>query len=128
MAGNVTPACHHRPMAFGQSAGPPAGHRQIERLLELLAAEGYGDFREARGAFGLNQRQAGGKFTVDEADDLIRQLEDAEFIRDGGDQPPAAAPKLVPPKQSRAERAAADLTDEVLAAELQSRGWIVVAP
>ena len=64
-------------MAFGQSMGPPAHGRQIARLKELMLAAGHVDFRDARGPLGLNQRQAGGKFTRDEADALIELL-DAE--------------------------------------------------
>ena len=62
-------------MAFGQPAGPPATAKQLRELLELLQQAGHTDFRDARGPMGFNQRQAGGKFTRDEAQALIDQLE-----------------------------------------------------
>ncbi len=62
-------------MAFGQPQGPPASKRQLDRLLDLVIAAGHEDFRDARGPLGLTQRQANGKFTRDEADELIEQLE-----------------------------------------------------
>ena len=58
-------------MAFGQPGGPPASAKQVRELLELLHAAGHSDFRDARGPLGFNQRQAGGKFTRDEADALL---------------------------------------------------------
>ena len=64
-------------MAFGQSSGPPATGKQMRELLELLVAAGHRDFRDARGPMGFTQRQAGGKFTRDEADAFIEQLETA---------------------------------------------------
>ena len=96
-------------MAFGQQPGPPASARQVQELLALLREAGYSDFRDARGPMGFNQRQAGGKFTRDEAEALIEQLQEA-----GGDAPPSAALRDVPAQE--------------LAAELQRRGWIVVEP
>lgn len=131
-------------MAFGQQSGPPASHRQVQRLLELLADAGHSDFRDARGPMGFTQRQAGGKFTVDEAQAFIDQLEAAAHEADVGGAPAsagpparssgasparpagaAAAPRL---KVSRTEKLLADLPDDVLAAELQRRGWIVAEP
>jgi len=136
-------------MAFGQSSGPPATGQQIRTLLELLETAGHSDFRDARGPMGFTQRQAGGKFTRDEADAFIEQLE-TEIHGDGppeGSRPPtrsaAPASKIVPrpqepaPKQPRsmpAKKTAAsnvDLTEvpvEALAAELQRRGWVVLEP
>ena len=58
-------------MAFGQSAGPAASHRQVAELLELLQNAGHADFKDARGPMGFNQRQAAGRFTADEAQALI---------------------------------------------------------
>jgi hypothetical protein len=69
-------------MAFGQVAGPPAGARQLEQLGALLADAGYASFREARHPFGLSQRQAAGKFTVGEAEELIERLEAAAIVAD----------------------------------------------
>jgi hypothetical protein len=112
-------------MAFGQPAGPPASRRQLDQLLALLREAGHTDFRDARGPMGFTQRQAGGKFTVDEADAFIRQLEDgaAEDVGDATTARPAPQPKL-----SAAEQALRRMPDGVIAAELQRRGWIVVEP
>ena len=70
-------------MAFGQTSGPPASHRQIETLEGLLELADFGSFREARHRLGLTQRQANGKFTSAEASELIERLTD-EF-GDGSD-------------------------------------------
>ena len=70
-------------MAFGQASGPPAGARQVERIEELLARAGFDSVREARHPYGLTQRQAGGKFTIAEADLLIERLEAAELVQQG---------------------------------------------
>jgi hypothetical protein len=109
-------------MAFGQQAGPPASWRQVEDLLELLHAAGYADFRDARGPMGFTQRQAGGKFTRDEAEAFVAQLQDAPTDREA----PTPAPPA--PRRSAAEKALANAKTEHLAAELQRRGWIVVEP
>jgi hypothetical protein len=111
-------------MAFGQSSGPPATGRQVDELLELLHRAGHTDFRDARGPMGFTQRQAGGKFTIDEATAFIEQLEEAEHRRDVGEDPPVAPVERL----SAAEQALHDYTDEQLAAELQRRGWILVEP
>lgn len=96
-------------MPFGQQPGPPASARQMEQLLLLLGNAGYAGFREARGPMGFNQRQAGGRFTREEAAAFIEQLEDAG--------PPA-------PTDLRLQ----DVATEDLAGELQRRGWIVIEP
>ncbi len=114
-------------MAFGQPAGPPASYRQVQQLTDLILAAGHIDFRDARGPLGLNQRQAGGKFTRDEADELIARLE-TEAEAEAGGEPGADAP---PPVRRRdAERLALvrKLPDDMLAAELQRRGWVVMEP
>lgn len=95
-------------MAFGQQSGPPATAKQVQELLGLLQEAGHTDFRDARGPMGFNQRQAGGRFTRDEADAFIEQLQ--------GDGPSAAEPAL------------RRFSDEQLAAELQRRGWVVMEP
>jgi len=150
-------------MAFGQASGPPASHTQMRRLTELLGEAGHSDFRDARGPLGLNQRQASGKFTRDEAEALIEQLEaeadagraadntDADADADGdgdgdGDDgkgdgeadetvpaPRAPKPARAPaPRVDRREaeqrRALTRMPTELLAAELQKRGWIVIEP
>jgi hypothetical protein len=73
---------------------------------------------------GFTQRQAAGKFTRDEADAYIARLQ-GEVDAAGVEVPVAAEP---PPRATAAERAARALPSEVLAAELQRRGWIVVEP
>jgi hypothetical protein len=113
-------------MAFGQQSGPPATHRQVEQLTSLLKAAGHVDFRDARGPLGLTQRQAGGKFTRDEADDLIARLE-AEA--EGHDLDTTGAPTPVVDRRD-AERTSAlqKMPAHLLAAELQRRGWVVMEP
>ena len=71
-------------MAFGQQSGPPASATQVQELLALLKDAGHSDFRDARGPMGFTQRQAGGKFTRDEAAAFITQLQDAEPAGSGG--------------------------------------------
>ena len=105
-------------MAFGQQSGPPATGKQVQELLGLVQEAGHTDFRDARGAMGLTQRQAAGKFTRDEADTLIAQLQDAEHAAD--------AP--VAPRLTAAEVALRKVPDGQLAAELQRRGWVVMEP
>ena len=129
-------------MAFGQSSGPPATGQQLRELLELLAAAGHADLRDARGPMGFTQRQAAGKFTRDEADEFIERLQSEIY----GDHPPGgpegSAPTGVPrpskiaprptsadpPRQGQPRIALDDVPAAVLAAELQRRGWVVLDP
>jgi hypothetical protein len=128
-------------MAFGQASGPPATAKQVAALLELLRAAGHSDFRDARGPMGFTQRQAGGKFTRDEADAFISQLEtEAEFDSAIAEAvSPTPEPTVTPrPKKSAkaattapsaaADRDLAGIPDSRLAAELQRRGWVVMEP
>lgn len=117
-------------MAFGQQPGPPASSSQVRRLLALLQAAGYEDFREARGPMGLTQRQGGGRFTRDEAAAFIQQLEDAGHgDGDGDGEGAGTAPPPAPlARLSATERALRALPAERLAAELQRRGWVVLEP
>lgn len=117
-------------MAFGQQSGPPATGRQVQQLTELLRAAGHSDFRDARGPLGLTQRQAAGRFTRDEADDLIARLEaEADAAGDGeGDGAPATAPPVRDRRRSEREAALRKMPAELLAAELQQRGWVVMEP
>lgn len=113
-------------MAIGQPAGPPATFRQVQQLTDLIHEAGHVDFRDARGPLGLNQRQARGTFTRDEAESLIARLEaDADAIALDPTATPAA-----PVSRGEAERIALlrRVPDDALAAELQRRGWIVVGP
>lgn len=93
-------------MTFGQVSGPPASSKQMQELVALLHDAGHSDFRDARGPMGFTQRQAAGKFTRDEADGFIAELQA------GG----------------TAESAVEAATDEELAAELTRRGWTVRQP
>lgn len=109
-------------MAFGQQSGPPASARQLQQLLALLLDAGHDGFRDARGPLGFSQRQAAGKFTVEEATAFIDQLEEAQHAGEG-------APRAEPAERlTTAERALRKVPAHQLAAELQRRGWIVVEP
>lgn len=108
-------------MAFGQQSGPPATTRQVNELLGLLHEAGHTDFRDARGPMGFTQRQAGGRFTRDEADAFIELLQEAE----AGDAASSVAPAR---RLSATERTLSRVPASQLAAELQRRGWIVVEP
>ena len=121
-------------MTFGQAAGPPASRRQVETLGELIRAAGHADFRDARGPLGLNQRQAGGRFTRDEADALITRLE-AEAELGAADTTEAPGPRTSSPVARSTSRRDAEAANalhrvpaELLAAELQRRGWVVMEP
>ena len=109
-------------MAFGQPAGPPATHRQLQDLLGLLQEAGHEGFRDARGPLGLTQRQGSGKFTRDEADALITQLQDAAESGTEVIRPPS------PARRSASEQVLHSMPAELLAAELQRRGWVVMEP
>ena len=109
-------------MAFGQQSGPAASTKQVQELLALLHDAGHDDFRDARGPMGFTQRQAGGKFTRDEATAFIDRLQNAALEGTG---PEGAAP---PARLTAAEQAIRRVPAERLAAELQRRGWIVIEP
>lgn len=123
-------------MAFGQPMGPPAGQRQIERLRELLAERGFDSFREARHRLGLTQRQANGRFSIEEADELIERLEAGLQVADSAG---VQLPDGVVGGESVARRARerrrkvqatsiVDIADDVLADELVRRGWCCIPP
>jgi hypothetical protein len=113
-------------MAFGQQAGPPATHRQVQELLALVQEAGHEDFRDARRPLGFTQRQAGGKFTRDEAEAWIAQLQDGGDGSDAGADP--APPQPPAPRLTAVERTVRTMPADVLAAELQRRGWAVMEP
>lgn len=95
----------------------------------LLNAAGHTDFRDARGPMGFTQRQANGKFTRDEADTFIAQLHEwAEIAEAANAVPQAVEPSAPKSKITAAERSLKKVPSEVLAAELQSRGWVVLEP
>ena len=108
-------------MAFGQQAGPPASASQVRDLLALLKDAGHADFRDARRSMGFTQRQAGGRFTRDEAAGFIDRLQDAEFDADAAGVLPAST-------LSGTEQLIRRVPEEQLVAELQRRGWTVSKP
>jgi hypothetical protein len=108
-------------MAFGQQSGPPASAKQIQELLTLLNDVGHTGFRDARGPMGLTQRQAGGRFTRDEAAAFIDQLQSSSV---GGDSPAEASEWRV----SAQAQMISHLPAELLAVELRRRGWMVNEP
>jgi hypothetical protein len=118
-------------MAFGQQSGPPASHKQLQYLEALLRKAGHDGFRDARGPLGLTQRQAGGKFTKDEASTLIDQLLEA----DPEVEAPIGRGEATREPTSAADRLEADrvhalkgMPATLLAEELERRGWTVTAP
>ncbi len=141
-------------MSFGQPSGPPATARQLRDLTALVEAAGHTGFRDARGPLGLTQRQAGGRFTRDEAEELIGRLEaEAEAAAPAPsrpattgrrrDAPPtdgAAADPPVPvpaptstaaPAPTRRQSLARQLErvpEDLLVDELRRRGWSVTPP
>ncbi len=110
-------------VAFSQQSGPPASRKQVEVLLDLLQSAGHVDFRDARGPMAFTQRQAAGKFTAAEADSFIEQLQVVESAHMGDPSPAAPARRL-----TAEEKLLQGVRTELLAAELQRRGWIVVEP
>ena len=113
-------------MAFGQASGSPATGKQVSELLRLLEAAGHSDFRDARGPMGFNQRQAGGKFTRDEAQAFIDQLEEEAYAQDAPPPPPPprVAAKPTPVARTAAPRTnpLASVSDDALLAEVRRRG------
>lgn len=116
-------------MAFGQANGYPATRSQMEQLTDLITAAGHSDFRDARGPLGLTQRQAGGKFTRDEADELIEVLQrDFDEAEQRADPTVPDPTPETPDRPARRSSALSGFPSEALASELQHRGWIVVEP
>lgn len=122
-------------MTFGQSA-PTATAKQVQYLLSLVQKAGHTSFRDARGALGLTQRQASGKFSRNEASALIDLL-----LGDGGDGDGDVANGVVSALARAGERISADerlkadrldllrgMPADLMAGELERRGWTVVAP
>ena len=120
-------------MGFGQPTGPPATAKQVGELLALLLEAGHSDFRDARGPMGFTQRQAAGKFTRAEADAFIDQLmvagrSDADADGAGLQAPPREPVTPTERRQAEQVRLLRRMAPELLAGELQRRGWIVMAP
>jgi polyhydroxyalkanoate synthesis regulator phasin len=121
-------------MAFGQQSGPPASVKQVAEIESLLERAGFSSLREARQIYGLSQRQAGGKFTRQEADELIARLLAGEGELDS-EQATAAVDAIVIAEQRAAKRGAAKqdellaaVPDDALADELVRRGWVCMPP
>jgi len=131
-------------MAFGQPSGPPATARQLRELTGLLEAAGHTGFRDARGPLGLTQRQAGGRFTRDEADALIARLEeeaegagpDGAPVGAAGDTnnhdrapatsaPAPTAPATAATRRRRLADQLRQVPEDLLVEELRRRGWSV---
>jgi hypothetical protein len=118
-------------MAFGQQSGPPATAKQVQYLEALVHKAGHSGFRDARGPLGLTQRQAGGRFTRDEASTLIDLLLQAD---PGHESPIGAGPASMDAhraeEQLEAERVQAlrGMPATLLADELRRRGWAVDEP
>jgi len=131
-------------MAFGQPSGPPATARQLRELTALVEAAGHSGFRDARGPLGLTQRQAGGRFTQDEAAAFITLLEAEAEERASedrgtgpGDGPRGPGPDPAPgrtarrPASTRPGTLAKQLErvpEELLVDELRRRGWALIPP
>jgi len=123
-------------MAFGQQSGPPASAKQVAEITELLERAGYASLREARHPFGLTQRQAGGKFSRSEADELIAKLletgtnspetVDTERIKAVTASTNDAAQRAAKRQANRNAELVASLPDELLADELTRRGWVCI--
>ena len=127
-------------MTFGQSA-PTASPKQIAYLLSLVKQAGHDGFRDGRGPLGLTQRQAAGKFSKSEASTLIDLLLNGEASGDdiGGrnesGRNESGSTAISGERISATERLALDRADllrgmpaELLAGELERRGWGVSAP
>ena len=108
-------------MAFGQPSGPPASSRQVQELLALVQSAGHRDFRDARGPMGFTQRQAGGRFTRDEADEFIEGLQEAEAN-------PSKEADVQDWRHSAQTQLVGRIPAELLAVELRRRGWMVIEP
>lgn len=109
-------------MALGAS-GPAATPKQIAYLEALLEKAGYSSFRIARRDFGLTQRQGSGKFTRQEASDLIERLVNGDTqpseraVAEADEGPGAAQAELL-----------RGMPAQWLADELTRRGWQVGEP
>lgn len=115
-------------MAFGQVSGPPASAKVLDQLSTLLEETGHGTFREARHRLGLTQRQAGGKFTVAEATALIEQLQEGETAENAEERQSMADLRAEARAVRQREEAVLGLPAELLATELERRGWTCIPP
>jgi hypothetical protein len=118
---NEIPIGQTETMAFGQQAGPPASARQLQELTQLVLDAGHDGLRGARHPLGLSQRQAAGRFTRDEADDLISRLQ----ATDEALPLPEAAESA---RSAAAQKVLRVMQADQLAIELERRGWTVIPP
>jgi hypothetical protein len=116
-------------MSFGQSA-PPATAKQVQYLLSLVQKAGHTGFRDARGPLGLTQRQAGGKFSRNEASALIDRLLAAPDGDEGDTSLSGAGEEISAADRLEGERASVlmGMPAGLLAAELERRGWTATPP
>ena len=119
--GSETPIGETDAMAFGQQAGPPASARQLQELTQLVRDNGHEGLREARHPLGLTQRQAAGRFTRDEADDLISRLQ-------ASDDAPPTPESAESARSAAAQQVLRVMPADQLAIELERRGWTVIPP
>jgi hypothetical protein len=113
-------------MSFGSHSGPPATAKQVAYLESLVRQAGFTGFAEARHPLHLTARQARGKFSRTEASDLIDRLTGA-----AGDEPAeTVAPAIAAPPEPPPRRPSklSEVPAEVLAGELERRGWTVLPP
>jgi len=115
MVGGRTRMCERRGMAFGQASGSPAPAKLVRELLDLLEAAGHSDFRDARGPMGFNQRQAAGKFTRDEAQAFIDQLQEEAAVNGDASPPPPPSSRIVARPEERRAPSPRPATGKVVA-------------
>jgi hypothetical protein len=121
-------ACDDRTVTFGKQTGPPASAKQVQYLLALVKKAGHDDFRDARGPLQLTQRQAGGKFTRDEASVLIDRLLQGDAASAGDEQPSFERETAADRLDAEREQVLRGMPAGLLASELERRGWTVTAP
>ncbi|MBL8774513.1 MAG: hypothetical protein JNK12_01225 [Acidimicrobiales bacterium] len=120
----------------------------MAELAEALEALGFDTFKEARHRIGLNQRQAAGKFTNAEIDELLARLEEHGVDGDpagagpgaGTDAQARATRRVATPKatsaaaapdrrqRARDEELVVRLDADLMATELVNRGWCCIPP
>jgi len=116
-------------VTFGKQTGPPASAKQVQYLLALVKTAGHDDFRDARGPLQLTQRQAGGKFTRDEASTLIDRLLQGENPgTSDNDQPTFERETAADRLDAERGQVLRGMPAGLLASELERRGWTVTAP
>lgn len=115
-------------MALGQQ-GPPATPKQMAYLKVLLEKAGFDTYRDARRPMGLTQRQGNGKFTRQEASELIDRLVNGENVDSPRPAPTTAAERADDDKITTAQAGLLrGFRADLLADELERRGWTVTPP